>query len=512
MQDDSWEAGTAPDKDMSKNMSKFWCKRWNPHLTSDHELLAKTSPGNDPAKWSPTRRHDMGMGTTISLVWPHMVPPIPALRSNSEIQGAIMKKIINIVLRPLKQREKMEHLQRSARNLQLDRWPTRKGPVDAVDHSLISHGFSEIVPHFQSVWSLFPAWYRTRTWKSHGNVHDFPAAGNQTAESWVQPNGHAAIPRVTHPQVLWDFGRAFFCLADVAKIDVTKEIWKKRKSNRNNIAMEWEGMKPNLVAESSDSKMSDHVPAATQRKKYTSNTTVWQALFHHCSENCNKLWNWTVGFPPFWIILINQDRTGASCPATWNWQARLTSNIFLFIHHKTRPGTISIAIVVMKIPPTFFMDISKSSLYQMFCTTTQGGQVNQKRDYKDQYWAFTTPRSGIAACRKRENKQPDSSARDEPWSGRSKQERRLERAQMRARDGTRERRMGLEGTGWTRERRMDQRSGWTCLSGPVSGKSYSLLRLFKLSMSQKKCSLRGSGNSSKLQLTRKQNSRFLSKK
>ena len=139
----------------------------------------------------------------------------------------------------------------------------------------------------------------------------------------------------------------------------------------------------------------------------------------------------------------------------------------------TRPRTSSKAILVMKLPPIFFMDISKSSLYQMFCTTTQGGQVNQKRDYKDQYWAFTTPRSGIAACRKRENKQPDSSARDEPWSGRSKQERRLERARMRARDGT-------------RERRMNQRTGWTCLSGPVSGKSYSLLRLFKLSMSQQK--------------------------
>ena len=84
------------------------------------------------------------------------------------------------------------------------------------------------------------------------------------------------------------------------------------------------------------------------------------------------------------------------------------------------------------------MDISKSSLYQMFCTTTQGGQVNQKRNYKDQYWAFTTPCSSIAACRKRENKQHDSTAQDEPWSGRSKQEGRLERARMRARDGTRE--------------------------------------------------------------------------
>ena len=74
------------------------------------------------------------------------------------------------------------------------------------------------------------------------------------------------------------------------------------------------------------------------------------------------------------------------------------------------------------------MDISKSSLYQMFCTTTQGGQVNQKRSYKDQCLAFTTAHGGVGACRKPENKQHDSSARDKSWSGRSKQERRLERA------------------------------------------------------------------------------------
>ena len=77
---------------------------------------------------------------------------------------------------------------------------------------------------------------------------------------------------------------------------------------------------------------------------------VRQALFHHCSDNRNELWNWTVGFPPLRLILtkielehpvqlLGIDRRG------WH---QISPCSFITI---ARPGTISRAILVMNIPP-----------------------------------------------------------------------------------------------------------------------------------------------------------------